>query len=489
MHTHHPPIPAPRSARPPGSAATDHALPLRWFLAAVTLVTLFLAWFWTGTASAGAAEEGPGYSRDGSAAAFVGALSFQGVNAYCIELSRPSPIGAPTSALSEDAPLPAQIADLEDSTRARLHWAISTFGVSSDPRDAAATAMFVWETTDPVHYRGDQHYLELLPAEVRDEVASRVAAIRAGASEIEVAPTPTSVKGELLFDEERGLTLSIGEVPEGIVAEVSLTNATRDGEPGFEVGPAEAHSIPLELAQDAEDVGVEISVRYAEGYWSPDVRVLATEGHQLLIQRAEGWFSANHTVVAVPERTPEPEPSPEAGPEPEPEPSPELEPSPEPLPEPKPSPELESEPSSQPEPSPGPKPSPEPSPEPKSSPEPEPSPGPEPSPEPESSPEPEPSTAPEPEPSPEPSPSSKPTPEPAPTVKPGPSKPAPSTSQSSSPESGAKPDQAPEALAQTGTGGTAWFIPVGIGISLIGLGGWLLSRSVRRKKDQADLWQ
>ncbi|MDJ1372006.1 hypothetical protein [Gulosibacter molinativorax] len=560
------------TTRPASSRERDRslALPLRLFLAFSTVIAIACCWLWLGTGAAKAADAGPGYSKDDTAASFIGALTFDRQNAYCIQLTVESPIGAPTRKLRTDEATPQVVASLDPLTLAQLNWAISTTGRSSDPRDTAATALFVWETADPEHYRGDQHYLGFLPVEVRDAVAERLDAIRSGARDVKVSKPRSNISTSLSVSDAGVPVLSVGNVPAGMVVDVALTGATVDGEPTLQLGSGSSHEVPLAAKKDAKEVRADVSVKSAEHHWAPSVQVLVTEGRQLLIQSATGFGTTQDLVVSLspkvtpglastskPKASPTPSatlgsssrpqvsPSPSATPSATPKPAPTRttvpKDTPAPAAKPKqttapvatpttaptPKPAESTAPRSKPRETPAPEPTPDttPSPKPEQIAKPEPVPTTESAPEPEAviEPEPEPITEPDAEPHSEPESetdtssnaessdeaTAKPAPQtaspadtqstpqasPAPSVTPTkPSEPHPSTDLvTPAPDSettAATPTEtmAPDELAQTGANPLAWLIPAGFGITCVGAGGWLLSRSVQRRKERADTW-
>lgn len=485
-------------------------------IAIASLLTALLLFL--GGTSARAAEAGPGFSPNGNPNSFVGAMSFDGTNAYCIELTKDSPIGAPTVPLSTDAPLPAQLAALSADDRARLNWAVATAGASSDPIDTAATAIYVWWLADPAGYvlrdRNDEHYLGLIPAGERPAVRERLAELRSGAAAISAAPAPAAVSIELVED-ARGVTMRLGEVPAGSVATVQVRGGTILGErladgrtvvsgvAASGVGAAPVAAAPvgtLEMvlpAGAARDLAVSresglafevvVTVQLAASAWTPDLRVLVTEGRQLLIQSVapvEAISQARFDSVELEDSTPLPSETlePSASPEPT--------PKPDPVATPQPSVAQEPTPSVSPEPEPTPEPAPEPEPEPKPTTEPEvkPNPAPEPEARPETDPQPQadpPAAAPETTaPTPTTTPPPTPTPQHVTTPKPPSSAPTRPTA-SESPT--ATPSTATE-LASTGAlfDPVTLLVPLGLSVVLLAAGGLALTRSKRVLRDEVE---
>lgn len=452
-----------------------------FLLGALTLVALLLP-LWRPT-SAIAADAGPGYSPDGSAAAFVGAMRVEGTNAYCLELDRPSPIGHRTRVATAADRLPADIEALDAATRARLHWVVAHRGSSTDPNVTAAVAMYVWSVADHEHYRGDQHYLSLIPAEQRQRVAEQLRGIRQAVSDVRPVSIPDRLN--LTLREQSGeLVLDVGALPAGVEAILRVTEGTIDGQRELTLTAGNSKSLRVTALPHATTVTVTGQLQAAPTSATANPQYLVTEGRQLLVQgRNEPWPTATVSVdrsqgvsvtpmpapstspaaatpTATPSQTPPattpttpetttPAPEPtkhEATPAPEPE--VELEPAPEPELTPEPTPEPADEPSDSSEPT-----------QPAAS---------------------EPATV---------------TETPVPTATPTPTAtfatslaepPAPSTSTSTTPAPGpALPPPEAEALAQTGFDGGVLITVGGVAMTAVGAGGWLVARRRSQDRDES----
>ena len=414
-----------------------------------------------GASPAVAAERGPGYG-------ILTALSFDGTNAYCVELNKPSPIGAPTRELTAGAPLPATLARMSPDGRARLHWAVSTVGASTDPVNTAAVAMYAWHLADRDAFeragaeRG--RLLNATPANQRDQVRARYRQLIERGSQIRALEVPDPVSVALVRVNGK-LMLRVSHLPAGIRAVAHLRGATfADGSVtrtltsvGDEqlVADADAsaefvrtaHREGIASSSDrGQKIEVEVRQTFADGYWSPDVRPLVTEGHQLLVRAApplEPVYTSiprQDTAPSAPAVPRTPQPAPAVTPTPSPQPA--VSPSPKP-----------SQPS---RPAPSPKPTPTPAPKPTTPSAPSrtpsrvpsrtPAPAPVPVQTPGSSPAPTPVATPTPTPTPAPNPAS--TPAPAATATPSP---VPAATASPSPAPAAAPAPAPTVPSQTPT--------------------------------------
>ncbi|MBX3196223.1 MAG: hypothetical protein KF727_14130 [Microbacteriaceae bacterium] len=208
--------------------------PLRWRrarLSAAALIAaaaLVIAPF---TApSAAAASYGPGYDNaDNGGNGHIGAYRFGGNNVYCLEAAAPRPTGATSS--SGYQAWPTMSAD----NNARVNWAISTFGQSTDPNWTSAVAMYVWSLADPVEYNshgmsGDSWYIGRVPWSQRSTVLGYLAQIRAGAGAITAGATTGSgamTFGILTTDNYDG-TLSVVLSPSSATGTIVLTNGIFD---------------------------------------------------------------------------------------------------------------------------------------------------------------------------------------------------------------------------------------------------------------------
>jgi hypothetical protein len=513
---------------PPGSLVRRAPLPefpsprLRAALAFLLLGAIVVLLIPLGWRQASAAELGPGFSN--SSGAFVGAMRYDSHNAYCIELTKPRPVGAVTQPLTNDQPVPTAISKLSVTQRTQLHWAISERGDSSDPDDTAAVAMFVWSVADAAHYPGDAHYFALMDATTKASVQAKLAQLRTDAERVQAIERPTSVSVDVVSEPE-GLYLKVPKVGTGVLVKVRLEGATYGGEAEFTLDGGADQKVRLQPERGAPELNATVSTSAAEGYATPELRVLVTEGKQLLIQRSpSAWPQASDryllgtfvnvpitpAATATPTATPKPTPvgkpgptrtpvgKPAPSPTPTPIPTPTVTPTPTPTATPTPTPTATATatptPTPTPEvtPSPAPTPTPTPKPAPTATPSipatPEPKPTPTPS-APVMPPAPEPTPTPTVTPSPTPSPTPTPTPTPTesaeqttpPTTAPPETQPATPSSASEQP---AVEDTA-DRLAETGTKPGMWIGVASAGLTLIGLGGWLLSRDRQRREESA----
>lgn len=272
----------------------------RWltFFATLLVVSLLLQPWRSPLAMA--AEAGPGYSRDGSAAAFVGAMRFDNANAYCLELDQPSPIGHTTRLAHAGDNLPSDIAAMDERTRARLHWVVSVRGSSQDPALTAAVAMYVWSVADAEHYRGDDHYLSLLPTDIRNQVATNLAEVRGTAADVRPVTIPQDV--HLQLDTGPGhATLTVGDIPVGSEVVLRVSGGTIHGERELTVSADSAKTLRVRPDSQTTELAVDAQARAASRYATADPRFLITEGHQLLVQAApESWPTARTSVSLRP---------------------------------------------------------------------------------------------------------------------------------------------------------------------------------------------
>jgi LPXTG-motif cell wall-anchored protein len=486
--------------------------------------------------AASAAELGAGYSN--SNGTFIGAMRYDGQNAYCIELTKPRPVGKPTRPLGRDEPVPAAVSSLSATERAQLHWAVSNSGASSDPTVTTAVAMLVWSIADAGHYPGDQHYFAKMPQATASAVAEQLEQLRGELAKVQVIERPKSVAVTVVRLDD-GVHVQVPKVGTGVHVTLSLEAATIDGSSVVALDGGRSHDLLVKHDTRKPEVIADVSTAPAAGYATSDLRVLVTEGRQLLIQASQAaWPQASDRlgigVIAnktrVPETTPTvstpvgstpsptpvgstPKPSlvgkpstPAPTPTPTPTPTqsvpntptPTATPSATPTPKPTPTPT----PTKTPVPTTTPKPTPTPTPTPTTSPAPTPTPTPE-TPKPSHTPTPESTTPAAPPAPPEPveTPEAPPTESPTPTPTPTPTATA-TPSESPTPPATASPTEshddetpappAPEAndetprLAETGAKPGIWFGVAGAGLALIGLGGWLIARD--RQRREATSW-
>ncbi|UQN15401.1 LPXTG cell wall anchor domain-containing protein [Gulosibacter sp. ACHW.36C] len=543
-----PTLPSP----PPGSLARRVPPPefpsprLRLGLAFVLLAAIVALLLPLGMRAASAAELGAGYSN--SNGTFIGAMRYDGQNAYCIELTKPRPVGKPTRPLGRDEPMPAAVSSLSATERAQLHWAVSNAGASSDPTLTTAVAMLVWSIADAGHYPGDQHYFTKMPQATASAVAEQLEQLRGELAMVQVIERPKSVAVTVVRLND-GVHVQVPKVGTGVHVTLSLEAATIDGSSVVALDGGRSHDLLVKHDTRKPEVIADVSTAPAAGYATSDLRVLVTEGRQLLIQSSQAaWPQASDRLgigaiankTRVPETTPPastpvgntPSPTP-VGSTPKPSlvgkpstPAPTPTPTSTPTPTPTPTQSVPNTPTPTTTPTPTATPTPKPKPKPTKTPVPTttPTPAPTPTPKPTTTPTPTPET---PKPSPTPTPESTtpaappappervetpeapPTESPTPTLTPTPAPTPPPTptatatpSESPAPPAAASPTEshddetpappAPEAndetprLAETGAKPGIWFGVAGAGLALIGLGGWLIARD--RQRREATSW-
>jgi hypothetical protein len=171
---------------------------------------------------AAAADHAVGY-RSG-AGDWLGSYSAGGTYLYCLEPGKAEPVGS-TSSLGEQ-----QWAATPDDA-ARINWAITVHGQTTDPNVAAAVHLFVWSVAATAEYNshgqsGDTWYVYRAPAAQRTAILANLNEIRAQAAAIVAAPA-AGVGGSLTvhvdqLDHYKG-TLAVS-VPTTGTGTVTLTN-------------------------------------------------------------------------------------------------------------------------------------------------------------------------------------------------------------------------------------------------------------------------
>lgn len=298
---------------------------------------------WLGANPALAAERGPGYG-------LTAALKFADANAYCVQLSRPSPVGKETRELRADEPLPEPLSGMTEDDRARLHWAVATTGASTDPRDTAAVALYAWHLAEPrvfKNYGADTGALmNAIPANEVEQVRSRFKQLQTDGSKMRAARISGSVTVQLRrIDGELQLHVSqpprhsevrvelVGaEFPDG-VQQRSFASATTVTLQQLAAEPTIAtplhtsatdgtHSGIVARAQGERTVTASYQLQYAPGYWSPDVRPLVTDDAQLIVAAADGFpkqrIEVKEESAPAPTATPTLTPTPTSTPTPTP---------------------------------------------------------------------------------------------------------------------------------------------------------------------------
>ena len=307
-------------------------------ISALLAIPLFV---WLGANPALAAERGPGYG-------LTAALKFADANAYCVQLTRPSPVGKETRELRAGEPLPEPLSGMTEDDRARLHWAVATTGASTDPRDTAAVALYAWHLAEPrvfKNYGADTGALmNAIPANEVEQVRSRFKQLQTDGSKVRAARISGSVTVQLRpIDGELQLQVSqpprhsevrvelIGaEFPDG-ARQRSFGTATTVALQQLEAEPTIAtplhtsatdgtHSGIVARAQGERTVTASYQLQYAPGYWSPDVRPLVTDDAQLIVAAADEFPKQRIEMKAesAPAPTVTPAPTPTPGPTPSP---------------------------------------------------------------------------------------------------------------------------------------------------------------------------
>ncbi len=199
----------------------------RFARTAAALVALVLA---IGTAvmpvaapSASAATYGPGFHH---AAGFLGAYSAGGVNMYCLEQQKASPLGSTSYAGTW------QWSTASADDNARVNWAIATYGQSSDPEWTAAVNLFVWSLMEPTYnthapnYNGDTYFGARVPSAQRQSVYNHLATIRGGAASITAGAITGSATGTFQVSPTNNYagTLTVSVSPTNMTGSITLTN-------------------------------------------------------------------------------------------------------------------------------------------------------------------------------------------------------------------------------------------------------------------------
>lgn len=159
---------------------------------------------------AAAAAHAVGY-RSG-AGDWLGSYSAGGAYLYCLEPGKPEPVGD-TVSLGEQ-----QWAATPDDA-ARINWAITTHGQTTDPNMAAAVHMFVWSVAAAAEYNshgqsGDSWYVFRAPASQRPAILANLNEIRVQAVGVTAAPASASggnlsVQVDQLDNYKGSLTVSV----------------------------------------------------------------------------------------------------------------------------------------------------------------------------------------------------------------------------------------------------------------------------------------
>lgn len=285
----------------------------------------------SGAQAASAAGYGPGFDdAQNGGQGRIGAYSFEGRNVYCLQPLLPRPLDDTTKGNVVDG----QQLQMSDDNTARVNWAISTHGQSTDPTVTSAVAMFVWSLAAPESYanngtNGDDHYLGRVPEPRRAEVSSALAAIREGAAEVG-ARAPARHSGSLQFttdaaDQKKGTVALVTDLA-GATGTAVLSGATfastgtatgtlAVGQPApIVVSPAALERGPVTVSGTAE-------VTSPSEPWAAKILLLHTPGAQLLGSSGgtvPGEFTAigQDRVPRVPASTSPPRATPTAVPTP-----------------------------------------------------------------------------------------------------------------------------------------------------------------------------
>ena len=273
----------------------------------------------SGAQTASAAGYGPGFDdAQNGGQGRIGAYSFEGRNVYCLQPWLPRPLDETTKGDVVDG----QQFRMSDDSTARVNWAISTHGQSTDPTVTSAVAMFVWSLAAPESYAshgtsGDEHYLGRVPEPRRAEVSSTLATIREGAAKVG-ARAPESHSGSLQFttdaaDQKKG-TVALATDLAGATGTAVLSGATFAAS-GSDTGTLVAgEAAPIVVSPAAFERGpVTVSgtakVTSPSESWAAKILLLHTPGAQLLGSSGgtlPGEFTAigQDRVPRVPASTP-----------------------------------------------------------------------------------------------------------------------------------------------------------------------------------------
>lgn len=292
------------------------------------LVTAILLPF--GLRVAAAADYGTGVRNAGGA--FLGALSFESQNAYCIELTKGTPVGQATHALRPGETAPASYSAISKQMRAQLNWAIRTAGMSSNAVNAAATQLYVWSVLSPSLYGSDTQRTRPYP-EVANAVNTRVAQLRKDAAKVRVVQRPERVDAALTVGSDAA-SLHIDATGIGTALTVQLTGATvrgpepnstandavsrdsaresgaaQDATPGarqVQLSGERAQDVALQLDAGARTVEARVTSTPAEFAATAELRVLVTAGRQTLIQPDPAPWPSTTVRLTIPELPPLP---------------------------------------------------------------------------------------------------------------------------------------------------------------------------------------
>lgn len=213
------------AARPASAVLSRVTAALIALAAAVAIVVL-------PARPAAAASIGPGWGpHENDGLGFIGAFVVGGVQVYCLEPTLPVPLGSTTG------PGYGGWGSATPDELARVSWAIATTGQSSDRRDVAAVALYVWSVLAPALYQshplpGDAWYGRRVPdPEDRAVVLERLAWLRSEAASIQAVVGPGSGTITVAIDpvdEYVGIVSISGLNPTGAVGTLVLRNGVFD---------------------------------------------------------------------------------------------------------------------------------------------------------------------------------------------------------------------------------------------------------------------
>lgn len=241
-------------------------------------------------APASAASYGPGWTNaDNGGLGFLGAYRHAGINVYCLDLDVAPPMGNTTG------PTYGGWAGLSANDLARINWAVSTYGQSSDRVVTAAVALYVWSLADAGTYNshgmsGDTYYVFRVPsASQRAAVLSTLAEIRAGAAGITAGTSGGS--GQLVFtvdpaNDYEGTLRVINLNPSNATGTIVLTNGIFDTTGSNTIaGVGNNATLPIRGVPPEDAVTYKISATgtfTAPGGYAGQIAIYTTPGQQPL---------------------------------------------------------------------------------------------------------------------------------------------------------------------------------------------------------------
>jgi len=183
-----------------------------------------------GNEPAHAAAYGPGY--DG-ANGHIGAFLVGSSVVYCLRPAERGPTGSTTFAGYQTWSGGSSGPSMSATSNARINWAISTYGQTTNDDWAVAVTLYVWSLADPTEYNshgmsGDVYYIYRAPVSRHNTIRAYLAQIRAADDAITAAPGVAG-SGSLDFavDENNnylGTVTVVGLNPAAATGTVTLTN-------------------------------------------------------------------------------------------------------------------------------------------------------------------------------------------------------------------------------------------------------------------------